>query len=191
MSSTKKAFGLLKARNRGSSPNNMATSRWRVGVSAPSAILAGDPVARTVTGTLAPATAVTDTVVGVAAGFQYVDPTTKRPVWTQNLVAGTSSADSNIWADIYDGEQHTFYVGTDASCSFGDIGYNYALSGVGTANAMGGATGVLKISSRASGISTGYRLLGFGGHADNVQGDAYMVAEVRVVLHDDTKVSAF
>lgn len=191
MSSTKQAFGLRKARNRGSIANNMATARFRVGVSSPSAIYAGDPVARTAAGTMQPATAVTDNIMGVAAGFQYVDSTTKRPVWTQTLAAGTSSADQNIWVDLYTGNEHTFYVGTDASCSYGDIGYNYPMSAVGVANTAGYASGVLKIASRTSGLSAGFRLIGFAGYPDNVQGDAFMVAEVKIVQHDDTKVSAF
>jgi hypothetical protein len=177
---------------RGQAPNSMGTTRYRVGASAPSAIGLGDPVARTAAGGIAPATAVGDLVLGGAAGFSWVDPTTKLPMWAGNIAAGTSSADQNIWVDVYDGDNHTFLVQADASCSYGDIGMNFPLSGVGSPNAITGISqAILKVTSRTSGLNAAYAIVGFSGRADNALTDAFPICEVRIKAHDDTKVSAF
>lgn len=189
MTSTKRPFGLAKARSVGQGHNSMGTTRYRVGASAPSAIALGDPVARGTQATVQPATAVGDYPFGVAAGFSYVDSNTKRPVWTGLLQAGTSSADGNIWIDVYDGDQHTFLVQADASVSYGDVGFNFALSAVGTPDANGKSNAVLRVASRTSGLNAGYRVIGFAGQADNLVGDAFTIVEVKIQANEATRVS--
>lgn len=191
MTSTKRPFGLAKARMRGQGDNTMGTTKYRVGASCPSAIALGDPVARNAAGGLQPATATTDYPIGVVAGFEWVDPTTKRPVWSGHCPAGTSSADGSIWALVFDGDQHTFMIQADASVSNGDIGYNYTMSAVGNPDANGISQAVLRVAGRTSGLSAPLRVVGFAGRADNVQGDAFTIVEVRFAAHEDVRVSAF
>ena len=189
MPTTKRPQGLLPNRTAGSGPNNGGMTTYRVGASAPSAIAFNDPVALT-NGVIAPATATSDYPLGVACGFQWVDPTTKLPVWSKHVPAATSSYDSNIWVQVADNKDNTYIVVADATVSYGDVGFNFALSGVGVPDANGRSTAVLKASTRTSGLNAAYRLIGPVGYADNLFGsDAFPYLEVQIVAHRNARVS--
>lgn len=189
MATTKRPQGLQPSRMAGQGPNSGGVTTYRVGASAPSAIAFQDPVAQN-NGVLAPATATSDYPLGVAVGFQWVDPTTKLPTWSKSLPAGTSSYDSMIWAQVTDSRDNTYIVVADATVSYGDVGFNYSLSGVGVPDANGRSTAVLKASTRTSGLNAPYRLIGPVGYADNNFGsDAFPHVEVKIVAHRDSRVS--
>lgn len=189
MPTTKRPQGLLPNRQAGSGPAPGGMTTYRVGASAPSAIAFNDPVAM-VNAAIQPATATTDYPLGVACGFQWVDPTTKLPTWSKSLPAGTSSYDSNIWVQVADGPNNTYIVVADATVSYGDIGFNYPLSGVGVPDTNGRSTAVLKVASRTSGTGAQYRVIGPVQYADNLFGsDAYPYVEVKIITHRDSRVS--
>ena len=192
MTATKRPFGLQPVRIRGGSPNSGALNTYRVGASAgPSDIGDGDPIKQIPGGTLALASAATDYVIGVAKGFKWVDPVTKRPTWSNYLPAGTSSADSNIYAYVVDDDRATFIVQADATVSAGDLGLNFELSAIGSVNAsFGKSQAVLKASTRTTATKL-VRLLGVYDTPDNALGDAFPIVEVRIVQHRDTQASAF
>ena len=74
--------------------------------------------------------------------------------------------------------------------SYGDIGFNYALSGVGVPDTNGRSTAVLKGSTRTSGTGAQYRVIGPVQYADNLFGsDAYPYVEVKIITHRDSRVS--
>lgn len=190
MPTTKRPQGLEASRRQGSAPNSLGVTRYRVGASAPSAIATNDPVAITGAGTIAPATATTDYILGVAAGFQYVDTNTRKPTWAKSLAAGTSSYDSNIWVDVFDDTNMKYVVVADATVSYGDVGLNYELSGVGVPDTNGRSTAVLKASSRTS-ASKMVQLVGPYNLPDNNFGsDAFPYVEVRIVQHRNARLSA-
>lgn len=192
MASTKRPFGLQPVRIRGGAPNSGALNTYRVGASAgPSDIGNGDPVKQIPGGQLVPATAAADYVLGVAKGFKWVDPVTKRPTWSPYLPAGTSSADSNIYAYVVDDPFATLIVQADASVTVGDMGLNFELSAVASVNAtFGQSQAVLKASTRTT-ASKVVRLIALYDTPDNSWNDAFPIVEVRWVQHRDTQASAF
>lgn len=190
MPTTKRPQGLEASRKMGSGANSLGVTRYRVGASAPSAIAMNDPVAITGTGTIAPATATTDYILGVAAGFQYVDSNTKKPTWAKSVAAGTSSYDSNLWIDVVDDPEQKYIVVADATVSWGDVGLNYELSGVGVPDTNGRSTAVLKASSRTS-AAKAVQVVGPYNLPDNNFGsDAYPYVEVRIVQNRSARLSA-
>jgi hypothetical protein len=197
MPATKRPFGLQPVRIRGGAPNSNALTTYRVGASAgPSDIGDGDPVKLHATGVgaggiLQPATAASDFIIGVAKGFRWVDPVTKRPTWSNYLPAGTSSADSNIYAYVVDDDRATFIIQADASVTVGDIGFNFELSAVASVNASyGKSQAVLKASTRTCATKM-VRVLGLYETPDNSWNDAFPIVEVRIVQHRDTQASAY
>ena len=192
MATVKRPFGLQPIRIRGGAPNTGALNTYRVGASAgPSDIGDGDPVKQIPGGTLQPATATTDYALGVAKGFKWVDPVTRRPTWSNYLPAGTSSYDSNIYAYVVDDSQATFIIQADASVTVGDLGLNFDLSAVASVNTVfGKSQAVLKASTRAT-ASKMVRLVGLYDTPDNSWNDAFPIVEVRWVQHRDTQASAF
>ena len=192
MASTKRPFGLQPVRIRGGAPNTGAVNTYRVGASAgPSDIGNGDPIKLIPGGQIQACTATTDYALGVAVGFKWVDPVTKRPTWSPYLPAGTSSADSNIYVQTVDDAAATFIIQADASVTVGDLGLNFDLSAVASVNTtFGKSQAVLKASTRAT-ASKLVRLVGLYDTPDNSWSDAYPIVEVRWVQHRDYVASAF
>lgn len=192
MASTKRPFGLQPVRIRGGSPNSGAVNTYRVGASAgPSDIGNGDPIKQIPGGQIQACTAATDYALGVAVGFKWVDPVTKRPTWSPYLPAGTSSADSNIYVQVVDDDRATFIVQADASVTLGDQGLNFELSAIASVNTtFGKSQAVLKASTRTT-ASKLVRLVALYDTPDNSWSDAYPIVEVRWVQHRDTQASAF
>lgn len=192
MTTTKRPFGLQPVRIRGGGPNSGALNTYRWGASAgPSDVGDGDPVKQIPGGDFRIASAATDYIVGVAKGFKWVDPVTKRPTWSNYLPAATSSYDSNIYCYVMDDARATFIVQADATVSAADLGLNFELSAVGSVNTtFGKSQAVLKASTRTTATKM-VRLLGIYDTPDNALGDAFPIVEVRVVQHIDTQASAF
>jgi hypothetical protein len=192
MATTKRPFGLQPVRIRGGAPNTGALTTYRVGASAgPSDIGNGDPIKMIPGGQIQACTAAADYTLGVAKGFKWVDPVTKRPTWSPYLPAGTSSADSNIYAYVVDDAVATFIVQADASVTVGDVGLNFELSAIASVNTTyGQSQAVLKASTRTT-ASKLVRLIGLYDTPDNSWNDAFPIVEVRWVQHRDTQASAF
>lgn len=192
MATTKRPFGLQPVRIRGGAPNTNALTTYRVGASSgPSDIGDGDPIKMLPGGDIRGATAAADFTLGVAKGFRWVDPVTKRPTWSNWLPAGTSSADSNIYAYVVDDPMATFIVQADASVTVADLGMNFELSAICSVNqSFGKSQAVLKASTRTT-ASKLVRLISLYETPDNAWTDAFPIVEVRIVQHRDTQTSAF
>jgi len=190
MTTTKSPFGFQPVRIRGNGPNTNGLETYRVGASAGATDIGdGDPVKMTPGGQIQLASATTDFVIGVAKGFKWVDPVTKRPTWNNYLPAGTSSADSNIYAYVDDNSNGRFIIQADATVSAGDLGLNYSVS-VNGVNVGGRSQCVLKASTRTTATAL-VRLLGVYETPDNALGDAFPIVEVGWVQHRNAAVSAF
>ena len=192
MATTKRPFGLQPVRIRGGAPNTGSLTTYRVGASAgPSDIGNGDPIKMIPGGQIQACTAAADYTLGVAKGFKWVDPVTKRPTWSPYLPAGTSSADSNIYAYVVDDSMATFIVQADASVTVGDLGLNFELSAIASVDTTyGQSRAVLKASTRTTATKL-VRLVGLYDTPDNSWNDAFPIVEVRWVQHRDTQASAF
>ena len=190
MTATKSAFGFQPVRIRGNAPNSNGLETYTVGASAGGTDIGdGDPVKMIAGGQIALASATTDYVIGVAKGFKWVDPVTKRPTWSNYLPANTSSADSKIYAYVVDAQNARFVIQADATVSSTDIGLNYSVS-VNGVNAGGRSQCVLKASTKATATLL-VRLLGLYETPDNAYTDAFPLVEVGWVQHRDAVVSAF
>lgn len=192
MATVKRPFGLQPVRIRGGAPNTGALTTYRVGASAgPSDIGDGDPIKMIPGGQIQACTAAADFTLGVAKGFKWVDPVTKRPTWSPYLPAGTSSFDSKIYAYVVDDDRATFIVQADASVTAGDAGLNFDLSAVASVNTtFGQSQAVLKASTRST-ASKMVRVIGIYDTPDNGWNDAFPILEVRLVQTRDSQASAF
>jgi hypothetical protein len=178
MASTKRPFGLQPIRKMGAAPNSGGYNKYRMGVSSADAVCRNDPVAM-VSGVVQRLSGTRP--FGVAAQFMWVDPTSKLPVWQDYIPAGTSSFDSNVWVLVADDAQLTFAIQADATVSNGDIGFNFDLSGVGSADPyIGLSQAVLKKSTRTSGAAT-VRVLNVRDIVGNVVDDAFTIVEVQFI----------
>ena len=188
MSSTKNPIGLQPAKIKGNAPNTGGLQLYTVGASSADDIGRNDPVQLNTSGQIARVSG--GRPFGVATGFVWVDPTTKRPNWSNNLPAGTSSYDSNIQAYVVDDPRATFIVQADATVSAGDVGLNFTLSAVGSVNTLGMSQAVLKASTRTTAVGT-VRLLGIYNIPGNAFGDQYPYVEVQWCQPADYTTSAF
>lgn len=189
MSSTKAPFGLQPITLRGNGYNNGGLQRYTMGPTVAKVTGRNDPVKVSTNGYVTRLSG-TARPLGVAVGFQWVDPVTKRPTWSNYVDTGTSSADQNVYAYVVDDMAGVFAIQADATVSQGDFGLNYDLSAVGSVNYLGTSQAVLKASSRTTAQAT-VRLVGFYQTPDNAAGDAFPICEVRWNAQWDATVSSF
>ena len=80
MALSKALNGATPAKMRGSAPNSGGMDRYRIANGFASDIFTGD-IVKVSAGTVQPLATTTDRAVGVFMGCEYVDPTSKRPIW--------------------------------------------------------------------------------------------------------------
>lgn len=126
-------------------------------------------------------------LLGVAAGFAWVDPTTKRPVLQNYIPAGTSSAgfidgDNRPTAYVVDNPHALFMIQADASVTAGDLGLNFDVTAASgdVDTAFGVSRYALKATSRTSAAGTALKLVGIARIVDNAWGDPYPVVVVKL-----------
>lgn len=126
-------------------------------------------------------------ILGVVAGAQWVDPTTKRPIRQNYIPAGTSSAGLLDGSDrptafVVDNPFALFMIQADASVTAGDLGLNFNVTASGgDVNTIYGVSRyALKASSRTSAVDTAVKIVGLANIVDNNWGDPYPVVVVKM-----------
>ena len=127
-------------------------------------------------------------LLGVAAGFAWVDPTTKQPQMRNSIPADTSSAGdieglgTRPVAYIVDNPDTLFMIQADASVTAGDLGLNFDVTVASTdVNTVYGTSQyALDASTRTSAVGTALKIVGLARIVDNNWGDPYPVVVVKL-----------
>ena len=136
------AFGWRPIGKVGSGVNNSGTTLYTLEDNANLTAYKGDHVMAS-GGYIVAGTASGATNVGVFNGCFYIDPTSKKPTWSNyynqtNVTAtGSISGSTNIDAYIYDDPYYLFEIQTDATVAKTNIGKN-ADSIIGTGSTLNG-----------------------------------------------------
>ena len=138
-------YGMVQVGILGQGYNTGGQTQYPLGSNNTSAIYAGQPVnfGEGVTAAIAatPTTTFsgTNTPIGIACGFRYVDGSTGALTFSNNLVASamTASGHSDVQVSVWDNPRAIFKVQGDAAMASTDQGLNSALVNVTTANTLG------------------------------------------------------
>ncbi len=126
-------------------------------------------------------------LLGVAAGFAWIDPTTKQPQLKNSIPADTSSAGLYDGSDrptayVVDNPFALFMVQADASVTAGDLGLNFDVTAAGgdVNSVYGTSQYTLDASTRTSAVGTAVKLVGLANIPDNNWGDPYPIVVVKL-----------
>jgi hypothetical protein len=126
-------------------------------------------------------------ILGVAHGFAYIDPTTKRLTHASQIPQGTSSGglvdgETRPIAYITDSSEALFTVQANATVSSADFGLNFDLTAAsGDVDQVYGVSRyALKASSRSSAIGLPVRIVGIAKITDNAWKDPYPIVVVKL-----------
>jgi len=126
-------------------------------------------------------------LLGVAAGFAWIDPTTKQPQLKNSIPADTSSAGLYDGSDrptayVVDNPFALFMIQADASVTAGDLGLNFDVTAAGgdVNSVYGTSQYALDASTRTSAVGTAVKLVGLANIVDNNWGDPYPVLIVKL-----------
>lgn len=126
-------------------------------------------------------------LLGVAAGFAWIDPTTKQPQLKNSIPADTSSAGLYDGSDrptayVVDNPNALFIIQADASVTAGDLGLNFDVtaSGGDVNSVYGTSQYTLDASTRTSAVGTALKLVGLANIVDNNWGDPFPVVVVKL-----------
>ena len=115
-------FGFRAVRMQGSAPSSNGQTQYLIANGYNTAIFQGDPVEVVAGGSLEVANGVADVMVGVFNGVEYVDSTTKTPVFANFHTAGTTADDGIIKAFVIDDPNQLFEIQVTGSFTNADIG---------------------------------------------------------------------
>lgn len=179
-------FGLKPVAAMGSHGNEVRQYAAPNGANCPD-LAVGTPVGLNL-GVVVSTSGGTGPVLGVCAGFAWVDPATKQPQIRPYLPADTSSAgfidgDNRPAVYVYDNPETIFMVQADASVTAADIGLNFNVTAT-AADANDSVFGVsrfaLDASTRTSAVTGAFKLIGFARLPDNAIADPFPVVLVRM-----------
>jgi hypothetical protein len=126
-------------------------------------------------------------LLGVAAGFAWIDPTTKLPQLKNSIPADTSSAGLFDGSDrptayVVDNPFALFIIQADASVTAGDLGLNFDVtaSGGDVNSVYGTSQYTLDASTRTSAVGTALKLVGLANIPDNNWGDPFPIVVVKL-----------
>ena len=137
-------YGMIQVGILGQGHNTSGQTMYPLGSNNTNAIFAGQPVhfAAGVTSAIAatPTTtfSATNTPIGIAAGFRYVDGSTGQLTFSNNLVASamTASGHSDVQVYVWDNPRAVFKVQADAAMASTDAGLNSALTNITAVNTL-------------------------------------------------------
>lgn len=188
MALTKALNGFVPSRRRGSGVNSTGSSQYRIGNGQSGNIFTGDLV-KLDGGVIKAIATTTDYAVGVFQGCEYVDPTTKQPVFSNYFPSGVSSAVGQPKAFVLDDPAATYIVQADASVSVGDVNLNFDVT-LGSGSTVTGNSGFgIKASTRKE-TTAMVRVLDSYGEPGNAFSDANPKVEIRIVQHVDADTSS-
>ena len=142
--STDAAFGMVQVGILGQGYNTSGQTMYPLGSNNTNAIFAGQPVhfgAGVTTAIAATPTttfSATNTPIGIACGFRYIDGSTGALTFSNNLVAGamTSSGHSDVQVYVWANPRAIFKVQADAAMASTDQGKNSALTNITAVNTL-------------------------------------------------------
>ena len=137
-------YGMQQVGILGQGYNTSGQTMYPLGSNNTNAIFAGQPVhfAAGVTTAIAatPTTtfSATNTPIGIACGFRYVDGTTGALTFSNHLVASamTGSGHSDVQVYVWDNPRAIFKVQADAAMASTDAGKNSALTNITAVNTL-------------------------------------------------------
>lgn len=138
-------YGMVQVAILGQGYNTSGQTMYPLGSNNTNAIFAGQPVhfAAGVTTAIAatPTTtfSATNTPIGIAAGFRYIDGSTGALTFSNNLVASamTASGHTDVQVYVWDNPRAVFKVQADAAMTSADAGLNSALTNITAVNTLG------------------------------------------------------
>ena len=172
MANVDAAFGYRPVGKVGSGVNNGGTTLYTIGDNYATSIYKGDHVMQA-SGLVIAGTASGSTNLGVFNGCFYIDPTSKKPTWSNyysqvNVTAsGSISGGTTIDAYIYDDPYTLFEAQCDGTIAKTDIGKNTD-SVLGTSSTVNGLS-VTEIDSGSEATTAGLqvRIVGISKDPDN------------------------
>jgi len=144
-------FGFRAVRMQGSGPSSNGQTQYLIASGYDTAIFQGDPVEVVAGGTLNVANGAADVMVGVLNGVNYVDNTSRKPVWANFHAAGTVSYDGIIKAFVQDDPDQLFEIQVSGAFTNADIGATANL----TYAAGSTHSGTSKVEVNSGAIGTG------------------------------------
>ena len=175
MANVDAAFGYRPIGKVGSGVNNAGTTLYTIGDNYATSIFKGDHVMQA-SGLVIAGTASGSTNLGVFNGCFYIDPTSKKPTWSNyysqvNVTAsGSISGGTTIDAYIYDDPFTLFEAQCDGTIAKTDIGKNTDTI-LGTSSTVNGQS-VTEISSSAENTTAGLQVKIIGISKDPENSDA-------------------
>ena len=177
MANVDAAFGYRPIGKVGSGVNNAGTSLYTIGDNYNTSIFKGDHVMQA-SGLVIAGTAGGDNNLGVFNGCFYIDPTSKKPTWSNyysqvNVTAsGSISGGTTIDAYIYDDPYYLFVAQCDGTIAKTDIGKNTD-SVLGTSSTVNGQS-VTEIDSGSENTTAGLqvKIIGISKDPDNSDADS-------------------
>lgn len=178
MSATSFPFGFRPAYH---STGKDRDNKYAIAAAYGTAIYEGQPVILNTNGTITAGTAAAD-ILGVFMGCEYVDATGKPNVssfWPagQTVLSGTVPV---AW--VNDDPNTVYEVQADGSLAQAAVGDQADVTNVG-ANANGRSQATLASALAGAGVQAQFRIIGFGQALDNLPGDAFTVAQVKIARH--------
>ena len=175
MANVDAAFGYRPIGKVGSGVNNGGTTLYTIGDNYATSIFKGDHVMQA-SGLVIAGTASGSTNLGVFNGCFYIDPTSKKPTWSNyysqvNVTAsGSISGSTNIDAYIYDDPFTLFEAQCDGTIAKTDIGKNTE-SVLGTSSTVNGLS-VTEIDSGSENTTAALQVKIIGISKDPENSDA-------------------
>lgn len=144
------------------------------------AMYKGQPVILNTNGTVTVGTAAAD-LLGIAAGFEYVDTSGKPWVSTFWPAGQTALTGTTPVAWVYDDPEIVYEVQADGSIPQTAVGDQADVSNVGNFNAST-LTSTCTLSSTLAGVGVQaqFRIVGFNQNVDNAPGDAFTIVQVQL-----------
>ena len=142
--STNAAYGMVQVGILGQGYNTGGQTMYPLGSNNTNAIFAGQPVhfSAGVTTAIAATPTTTfsssNTPIGIASGFRYVDGSTGALTFSNNLVASamTASGHSNVQVFVWDNPRAVFKIQADATMVATDQGKNSVLTNITAVNTL-------------------------------------------------------
>jgi len=142
--STNAAYGMVQVGILGQGYNTGGQTMYPLGSNNTNAIFAGQPVhfsagvTAAITGTPTTTFSATNTPIGIASGFRYVDGSTGALTFSNNLGASamTGSGHTDVQVYVWDNPRAVFKIQADATMVATDQGKNSALTNITAVNTL-------------------------------------------------------
>jgi len=178
MSATSAPFGFRPAYH----PTGLdRAKKYAVASTYGTAMYKNQPCILNTNGTVVVGAAASD-LLGVIAGFEYIDTDSKPWVSTFWPAGQTAFTGTVPVAWVYDDPEIVYEVQSDGSIPQTAIGDQADLTNIGNSS-RGLSTCTLSATVATVGVQAQFRIVGFGQALDNLPGDAFTVVQVKIARH--------